>query len=94
MSDKKIVKPIINKIMKSSRKTKKYMVNVKFPNKRGYKLIHFGARGMAQFKDKTPLKLYSSMDHLDKKRKDNYYSRFGKTNDKTSPMWWSHRYLW
>ena len=90
MTDKKN----LNKIMKSSRKEKKYMVYVKYPNKRGFKLIHFGARGMAQYKDNTPLKLYKNKDHLDKKRKVNYYKRHGKTTNKSSPKWWSNKYLW
>lgn len=84
----------INKIMKSTRKGKKYMVYVKYNNKRGYKLIHFGASSYGHYKDKTPLKLYKHLDHGDKERKKRYYARHGKATDKTSAKWWSNKYLW
>ena len=41
-------KPILNKPFKSSKTPagKKYSVYVKADNKKGYKTIHFGAKGM------------------------------------------------
>ena len=82
------------KIMKSTRKHKKYMVYVKANNKRGYKLIHFGSSRHQQYKDKTPLKLYSHLDHKDEKRKKLYYKRHGKYAKKDTPKYFSHMYLW
>ncbi len=85
----------LNKIMKSTRKNKKYMVYVTDSTKKsGKKLVHFGDSRYQQYKDSTPLKLYSSKNHLDKKRRAKYFSRHGKTNDKTSAKYWSNKYLW
>lgn len=84
-----------NKIMKSTRKHKKYMVYVKDSTKKsGKKLVHFGDNRFKHFKDKTPLKLYKHLDHGDTERKKRYYARHGKATDKTSAKWWSHKYLW
>ncbi len=33
------------------------------------KVVSFGAKGYAQYKDKTPLRAYASLDHNDEKRK-------------------------
>ena len=84
-------------IKQSTRKNKKYMVKV------NDKWIHFGDVRYAQFKDKTPLKLYSALDHKDKKRRENYLKRaHGIRNkhgeltylDKNSPNYYSVKYLW
>tara|TARA_R100000231_G_scaffold37543_1_gene32925 strand:- start:7928 stop:8170 length:243 start_codon:yes stop_codon:yes gene_type:complete len=80
--------------MKSTRKNKKYMVYVKSNNKRGYKLIHFGDNRYQQYKDSTPLKLYSYLDHNDKQKRRLYYSRHGKKALKDTPKYFSHKYLW
>ena len=45
---------------------KKYKVEV-FVGGKKIKTTQFGDKRYAQFKDKTPLKLYSKKDHLDKK---------------------------
>ena len=64
-------------IERSNRKNKKYVAILKSdPTKK----IHFGAikpdgTPYEQFKDKTPLKAFSSYDHNDKKRRDNYNAR-------------------
>ena len=55
---------------KSTRAGKKYMV--RSPQGR---LIHFGALGYQHYKDSTPLKLYSHLDHKDKVRRDRYRKR-------------------
>ena len=72
----------------SNNNKKKYMVLTK----KG--IIHFGARGYGQYKDK--LGHYKHLDHLDKKRRDNYYSRHGDkyTTNKESAKYWSHKILW
>ena len=86
MVEKTLYKPVV-----SSNKKKKYMVYVKGPNGNP-RLIHFGARGMGQYKDK--LGHYSSMDHGDLKRKKSYYARHGRATSKDSAKWFSHKYLW
>ena len=84
-------------IKQSTRKNKKYMVKV------NDKWIHFGDVRYAQFRDKTPLKLYSVLDHKDKKRRENYLKRakairnkHGELTylDKNSPNYYSVKYLW
>jgi hypothetical protein len=78
-----LYKPVV-----SSRKEKKYMVLTKNG------IVHFGARGMGQFRDK--LGHYSHLDHNDKKRRENYYKRHGERNlkDKERAKYWSHTILW
>jgi hypothetical protein len=81
----------LNKPFKSPIKTKKYTIIIMDKNKKR-KVIHFGARGMSQYKDK--IGLYSSLDSLDESRRKAFYDRFGKTNDKTSALYYSAKYLW
>jgi len=57
------------KFEKSTRKNKKYMVISPSGKK-----IHFGSLNMQHYRDRTPLKLYSHLDHNDKESA-NYYSR-------------------
>ena len=79
---------------KSTRKNKKYKVIVKFKNKnKKDETYHFGDKRYGQFKDSTPLKLYSSKDNNDKKRQKSYFARHGLAN-KYSAKWFSHKYLW
>jgi len=56
-------------IKQSTQKNKKYMVLV------NDKWIHFGDSRYEQFRDSTPLKLYSYLDHKDKERRKNYLQR-------------------
>ena len=90
------------KFEKSTRKNKKYMVTTP-----SGKIVHFGAirNGipMEQYKDSTGLGLYSNLDHLDTKRRDNYRSRHkaillknGKPAylDKEQAAYWSLNFLW
>ena len=78
------------KPFKAKAKNKKYSVYVIKDGKK--KLINFGQLPYQQFKDK--LGAYSNLDHGDKKRKDNYYSRHGKTNDKNTALYWANKILW
>lgn len=72
---------------------KKYKVEI---YEKGIKIktVQFGAKGYNQYKDKTPLKLYSKLDTLDKERKRLYYIRHKKTYPKYSADWFSKKYLW
>ena len=84
---KELYKPFVSKA-----KNKKYSVYVKSDNKSGVKLIHFGDNRYGQFKDK--IGHYSNLDHNDKQRQKNYFSRHGKATTKDSAKWWSHKILW
>ena len=77
-------------IQKSTRKNKKY--KAVFADKRP--AIHFGDNRYQQYKDSTPLGLYSKLDHLDKNRRRLYYARHGKATTKYSAKYFSHKYLW
>ena len=84
------------KLYKSTRKTKKYKVEI-FEKGKKIKTVHFGGvrkNGVpyGQFKD-TALGLYSKYDHGDKKRRARYFKRHGKAI-KHSAKYFSHKYLW
>ena len=85
------------KPVKSTRKYKKYMIKTK----KG--IVHFGDNRYQHFKDTSPLKLYSNLNHNDPKRKKNYLSRHHKTTSKTealkntpktSAKYWATKFLW
>lgn len=80
---------------KSTRPDKKLMVEVKG------KTIHFGARSMEHFRDKTGI--WSSKNHGDDKRRKSYLARAKGIKDKqgkltwkdpTSPNYHAVRVLW
>lgn len=80
---------------KSKTKNKKYDAILR--NKITYKLkyVPFGDVRYEQYHDQTPLKLYSYLDHGDKKRRDLYYERHSKDiNNKFSSGYFSYHYLW
>lgn len=87
-------------IQKSSRKNKKYVIKVDYNNV--IKDIHFGDVRYEQYKDRTPIKLYKSLDHGNNERRINYLSRASKIinhnglsmNDPFSPNRYSMLYLW
>ena len=72
---------------KSKRKNKKYDV---YKNNRY--VVSFGDNRYEQYKDK--IGLYKSLDHRDKKRRDNYYARHGKESRLGTAKYFSHKYLW
>lgn len=72
----------------SRRKNKKYDVF----NKDGKYIVSFGDNRYAQYKDK--LGAYTQVDHNDKKRRELYYKRHGKSAKKYSAKYFSHTYLW
>lgn len=84
---------------RSTRKDKKLMVRV---NKDGKdKLIHFGARDMQHYFDKT--RIWKELDHNNKDRRENYLLRSAgikdkqgnlTKDDKFSPNWHSRKILW
>ena len=74
----------------SKKAGKKYSVYVK-SEKGNPKLIHFGDRKYQHYRDK--LGHYSHLNHNDKQRRANYYSRHGPATDKNTPKYWSHKIL-
>lgn len=76
----------IIKFERSSNPDKKYVAYIKNLDTGKVHKIHFGASAYEQYKDRTPLKLYSSKNHSNKRRQMNYYSRHshGITNRKTA----------
>jgi hypothetical protein len=95
-------KPILYKPWVNKTKSKnKYWVYVKSNNKKGFKKIGFGYKGMGQFKDKGGH--YKSLDHGDRKRRERYLKRAkGIKNkqgeltwkDKNTANYWAVHYLW
>ena len=88
-------KPILNKPFrgKSTPKNKKFSVYVRADTKKGYKTIHFGAKGMPDFRSGTASKEQRKSFRarmMGIKRKDGSFAY----KDKTSPAYWSLRYLW
>jgi hypothetical protein len=73
----------------SSRTNKKYDVY-----KNGKYLTSFGDIRYQQYEDKTPLKYYSYLNHFDERRRNNYYSRFGRNPKFESALFFAHKYLW
>lgn len=58
------------------------------------KKVGFGHQDYQQYKDSTGLNLYSHLNHLDKKRRENYYKRHSKNYPKYSADYFSKKYLW
>lgn len=97
-----MIEKVLYKIEKSTSKTKKYSVYVKGTNGKPKK-IHFGQKGYQHFEDTTPLKLYTSSNHYDVKRRESYLKRAkgiknkdGKLTwkDKNSANYYAIKYLW
>lgn len=81
---------------KARAKGKKYTAIIRNKTTGRKKKINFGASDMEQYKDSTGLGLYSSKDHGDKKRRDNYRKRHKTyySPDHYSPAFFSWKYLW
>jgi hypothetical protein len=58
---------------------KKYTAYVKNKKTHVVRKIHFGASDYQQYKDRTPLKLYSHKNHYTRKRMQNYFNRHSGT---------------
>tara|TARA_R110000796_G_scaffold187301_3_gene304207 strand:- start:6167 stop:6415 length:249 start_codon:yes stop_codon:yes gene_type:complete len=72
---------------------KKYKAVVYLRGKK-FKTVQFGDKRYGQYKDKTPLKLYSKKDTLDPKRRKAYKSRHTYAKPKYSAGWFALKYLW
>lgn len=69
--------------------SKKYRVHLS-----NGKHVDFGSSKHQQYKDITPLRAFSHLDHLDKKRRDLYYARHNVNYPRNSADWLSKHYLW
>ncbi len=79
-------------IYKSNRKNKKYGADYRLSGEDKIRTAHFGDVYSKHFKDSTPLKLYSHLDHGDMKRLHAFYSRHSRNNGPASML--SKHYLW
>jgi len=80
------MKETIIKIEKAKARYKKYSAIVKNKETGKTRTINFGDNRYEQFSDSTPLKLYASKNHGDKKRKDAYFSRHSGTKIKSEAI--------
>ena len=74
----------VSSIRKSTQKNKLYMADVVY-NGKSYKNQHFGDDRYQHYKDSTPLKLYSYLNHNDLDRRRLFHSR-NKNNTGISSM--------
>ncbi len=80
-------------ILPSKNEKKKYTATLENKHNKKIVKINFGARDYDQYYD--VLGYYKSQNHLDKKRRDNYYARHGNyEKGYYSPKYFSHIYLW
>lgn len=94
------------RIEKAKAKNKKYTAIVKNKITKKERKVNFGDSRYENFRDSTPLKLYSHKNHGDKKRRDAYFSRHSGTKSKTEAIkkekskgkitakLMSHKFLW
>lgn len=58
-------------------------------------IVQFGDKRYEQYKDTSPLKLYSHKDHLDTNRRKLFKARHAKNiGVEYSAAWLSDKYLW
>jgi hypothetical protein len=102
------MKEKIVKFQKSNIKNKKYKALIKDKTTGKIRTIHFGDKRYEQYKDSTPLKIYSRKNHGDRQRQFNYFRRHSgvgnrkeaimkekrKSLGKYNPKILSHIYLW
>ena len=95
-------------IKRSGRKGKKYVAIVQDRRTRRRRSVHFGAVGYDQYKDSTGLGHFTHRDHMDRRRRRNYFSRHSavrtkrrairkerrKSRRRYTPKLLSHRFLW
>ena len=73
-------------IARSNAKGKKYAAIVRDNASGRTSTVNFGGLGYQQFKDSTPLKLFSSHDHGETKRRDRYFLRHSGTKNKAEAI--------
>ena len=78
------------KILPPTQKNKKYAALIRLNGKQ--KLINFGDIRYQHYRDTTPLKLYSHLDHNDWNRKQNYLARHIHNNGPAGIL--AREFLW
>lgn len=59
------------------------------------KTVQFGDKRYEHYKDSTPLKLYTHLNHLDKERRKRYKIRHEKDRHvKYTAGWFADKFLW
>jgi hypothetical protein len=88
-------KPILNRPFKgkSTPAKKKYSVYVKANNKKGYKIVHFGAKGYDDFRSGTAT-AEQRRSYLARAKAIRNKQGQLTWKDKTTANYWSVRYLW
>ena len=81
-------------IQKSTRQHKKYDIYKKLKDGTYKYFLSFGDNRYQHFKDRTPIKAFSNLNHGDPDRRKLYYNRHGLTKSKSSSKYWSNKYLW
>lgn len=56
--------------------------------------VDFGDSRYGHYYDRTPLKAWSHLDHLDTNRRERYYMRHYKSYPVWSADWFSKNFLW
>ncbi|KAL7692017.1 hypothetical protein Plhal304r1_c007g0026741 [Plasmopara halstedii] len=74
-------------------KSKKYRVWVRLDTGKLRK-VDFGARGYAQYRDQTPLRAFSHLDHNDEERRHRYYLRHKVDYPEPSADFYAKKFLW
>ena len=73
---------------------KKYKVVIYDIDGKKRKTVNFGSAPNNQYRDTTPLKLYTNKNHNDKKKRKAYFARHKINYPKYSADWFSKKYLW
>jgi hypothetical protein len=85
---------------RSKNPKKKYDALLEKKSTKRIKRLSFGSRGMSQYKDSTPLKLYKSKDTNDKVRRKAFRDRFSGTKARQdwtkeyTSLYFAWRFLW
>lgn len=92
----------------SDRKGKKYRALLQNIASGATRILHFGGLGYQQYQDRTPLGAFSYLDHGERRRMQNYFSRHSGTRNRAraikkekilsdgfyTPKILSHEFLW
>jgi len=81
---------VIN-LRKSNQKNKKYAADVIIRGQL-HKNVNFGDTRYQHYRDQTPLKLYSDLDHNDWDRKESFHKRHSHNHGPASML--SKEFLW
>jgi hypothetical protein len=77
-------------ILPPTRKHKKYAARIIWEGRE--KLVNFGDVRFSQYKDTTPLKLWTHLDHNDWERKQRYLARHKNNNGPAGVL--AREFLW